>query len=82
MNLYGHTDLGQNWTYVPNIVPTGTVDGNNTSFTLPVAPIDGTLDLKVDGITLLSTEYTLTVAALEVNVAPAVSIVCNFCIPN
>jgi len=49
-------------------VPTGTVDGTNTVFTLSYSPIAGTLLVYVNG--LLATNYTLAGATITFSAAP------------
>ena len=50
----------------PQEVPTGTIDGTNTTFTLAATPVDGTEEVYVDGVQMLrGTDYTITGGAIE-----------------
>lgn len=62
-----------------NIVPTGTINGSNKTFTLPDTPASGTLRVFADGVRQqVTTDYTLSGTTITFIVAPTTSILCDY----
>jgi hypothetical protein len=69
MKLYNNGD-DNNVTFVPRIPYTGTVDGNNTDFTLPFGILENSEQVVADGVVLHHSEYTVTDSVITINVPP------------
>lgn len=60
-----------------NVIPTGTVNGSNTAFTLPETPIK--LALFADGLAMTPTvDYTLSGANITFVVAPSSGVLAHY----
>jgi len=68
---------GSSANFVTNEVPSGTVDGFNTTFTLAHTPIAGTLMLFQGVILMPATDYTLSTATITFVTAPPIGAVIN-----
>lgn len=66
--------------FIYNEVPTGTVNGSNTAFTLANTPASGTLQLYADGMRMKGggVDYTLSGANITMIVAPSTAIVADY----
>lgn len=64
-----------------NEIPTGTVNGSNTAFTLANTPRSGTLMLYTDGVRMVPTvDYTITGANITMGIAPVSTIIADYMI--
>jgi hypothetical protein len=62
-----------------NIVPTGTINGSNTAFTLPHTPLDGTVEGFADTLHIIEgTHFTRTGPNITMVIAPTDSLVFNY----
>ena len=66
--------------FIYNEVPTGTVNGSNTAFTLANTPASGTLQLYADGMRMKGggVDYTLSGANITMVIAPSTAIVADY----
>ena len=66
--------------FIYNEIPTGTVNGSNTAFTLANTPASGTLQLYADGMRMKGggVDYTLSGANITMGVAPSTAIVADY----
>ena len=62
-----------------NIVPTGTINGVNLTFTLPDRPVADSLRVYADGVRQkVTADYTLSGTIITFVVAPTTTILCDY----
>lgn len=61
-----------------NEVPTGTINGSNTVFTLASVPKSGSVMVYVDGIRLNATGWSVSSRTLTINIAPTSELVVDY----
>jgi len=63
---------------IDNEVPTGTINGSNTTFTLVNTPKSGTVKVWIDGVRFGPASYSISGTTLTVDVAPVTTIVVDY----
>lgn len=58
--------------FADNVIPTGSINGSNATFTLPQSPTSGSLHLYLNGVRLRpTTDYSISGATITMVAAPA-----------
>lgn len=78
-SVKAYVDAAIDSSFVYNEVPTGTINGSNTAFTVANTPTAGTLMLYSDGLRMTpTTDYSITGTSITMVVAPSTALICDY----